>query len=500
MNNIMKPCLRTIIAIILSIGSIHALAYDIAVEYEDGVTIYYSYINGGTELGVAGVKVTDLNKTNIVIPSQVIYMNRARNVTEICSSAFSYFSVVRDGSMGWRAYLAPLSVTIPNTVKIIGDWAFQGSMLFSINIPNSVTSIGADAFEGCTGLTSVHISDLVAWCNISFLGYESNPLYYAHHLYLNGTEITSLTIPNSVTSIGAYAFYGCTGLTSLTIPNSVTSIGAYAFEGCTGLTSLTIPNGVTSIGAYAFEGCTGLTSLTIPNGVTSIGARAFEGCTGLTSLTIPNSVTSIGAYAFKGCTGATSLTIPNGVTSIGARAFEGCTGLTSLTIPNSVTSIGSGAFSYCSGLTSVTIGNSVTSIDKSTFYDCTGLTSLTIPNSLTFIGENAFHNCSSLTTIISFIEDPMLIRIDDGTFLKDVFFNATLYVPKGTIDKYKSASGWNKFVFIEEGVPNGIQTIEMEKPKEKEIYMPNGTRIEKPQKGLNIIKYSDGATKKVIVK
>ena len=362
MNNIMKPCLRTIIAIILSIGSIHALAYDIAVEYEDGVTIYYSYINGGTELGVAGVKVTDLNKTNIVIPSQVIYMNRARNVTEICSSAFSYFSVVRDGSMGWRAYLAPLSVTIPNTVKIIGDWAFQGSMLFSINIPNSVTSIGADAFEGCTGLTSVHISDLVAWCNISFLGYESNPLYYAHHLYLNGTEITSLTIPNSVTSIG------------------------------------------------------------------------------------------------------------------------------------------SGAFSYCSGLTSVTIGNSVTSIDKSTFYDCTGLTSLTIPNSLTFIGENAFHNCSSLTTIISFIEDPMLIRIDDGTFLKDVFFNATLYVPKGTIDKYKSASGWNKFVFIEEGVPNGIQTIEMEKPKEKEIYMPNGTRIEKPQKGLNIIKYSDGATKKVIVK
>ena len=477
MNNIMKPCLRTIIAIILSIGSIHALAYDIAVEYEDGVTIYYSYINGGTELGVAGVKVTDLNKTNIVIPSQVIYMNRARNVTEICSSAFSYFSVVRDGSMGWRAYLAPLSVTIPNTVKIIGDWAFQGSMLFSINIPNSVTSIGAyafygctgltsltipnsvtsigaDAFEGCTGLTSVHISDLVAWCNISFLGYESNPLYYAHHLYLNGTEITSLTIPNSVTSIGAYAFYGCTGLTSLTIPNSVTSIGAYAFEGCTGLTSLTIPNGVTSIGAYAFEGCTGLTSLTIPNGVTSIGARAFEGCTGLTSLTIPNSVTSIG----------------------------------------------SGAFSYCSGLTSVTIGNSVTSIDKSTFYDCTGLTSLTIPNSLTFIGENAFHNCSSLTTIISFIEDPMLIRIDDGTFLKDVFFNATLYVPKGTIDKYKSASGWNKFVFIEEGVPNGIQTIEMEKPKEKEIYMPNGTRIEKPQKGLNIIKYSDGATKKVIVK
>jgi hypothetical protein len=312
----MKPCLRTIIAIILSIGSIHALAYNIAVEYEDGVTIYYSYINGGTELGVALVTVKDSNKKNIVIPSQVIYMNRTRNVTEILKGAFSKISI--------DSRLVPLSVTIPNTVKIIGESAFERCELISITIPNSVTSIGERAFWGCSGLTSVaipnsvtsigklafckcsgltsvHISDLVAWCNISFSDYGSNPLYCAHHLYLNGTEITSLVIPNSVTSIGNYAFEDCTGLTSLVIPNSVTSIGDEAFAECSGLTSLSIPNSVTSIGKGAFSGCSGLTSLSIPNSVTSIGIGAFCGCSGLTSVTIPNSVIYIGSSAFCDC-------------------------------------------------------------------------------------------------------------------------------------------------------------------------------------------------------
>ena len=201
------------------------------------------------------------------------------------------------------------SVTIPNSVTSIGERTFWGCTgLTSVTIPNSVTSIGNSAFSGCSGLTSVHINDLASWCGITFAGTSSNPLYYAKHIYLGDTEITDLVIPNSVTEIKDYAFYGCTGLNSVTISSSVTSIGNNAFLYCSGLTSVTIPNSVTSIGEYAFSHCNGLTSIIIPNGVTSIEGFAFYGCIGLTSVTIGNNVTYIGGAAFYGCRSLTSVT------------------------------------------------------------------------------------------------------------------------------------------------------------------------------------------------
>jgi len=175
-----------------------------------------------------------------------------------------------------------------------------------------------------------------------------------------------------VTSVGSRAFYG-SGLTSVTIPDSVTSIGNEAFSNCANLTSVTIPDSVTSIGQHAFSDCSGLTSVTIPDSVTSLGQRAFYNCSGLTSVTIGNGVTSIGGAAFSSCASLTSITIPNGVTSLGSSAFSDCTGLTNATIGNGVVFIGDFVFLRCTGLTSVVIGNGVTGIAASAFAGCYNL-------------------------------------------------------------------------------------------------------------------------------
>ena len=224
---------------------------------------------------------------------------------------------------------------------------------------------------------------------------------------------------------------------------------------------------------------------------------AFDGCSGLTSLTIPSSVTSIGESAFYGCSGLTSLTIPSSVTSIGESAFYGCSGLTSLTIPSSVTSIGESAFFGCSGLTSFTIPSSVTSIGESAFFGCSGLTSFTIPSSVTSIGWGAFCGCSGLTSIYVYTEK--LPNMGSDVFAGCDAKKCTVYVPKGTYDDYW-LSEFGYFENIVEFDPTGINNvITSNDAKELSRYSLNGQRLSAPSKGLNIVKYSDGSVKKVVV-
>ncbi len=341
-------------------------------------------------------------------------------------------------------------------VTAIGEGAFEGAFsdcygfTGSLTIPDSVTTIGNYAFSDCSGFTgSLTIGDSVTSIgNYAFCGCAG----------FTG----SLTIPDSVTSIGNYAFDGCSGFTgSLTIPDSVTSIGNYAFRGCAGFTgSLTIPDSVTSIGDYAFFQCYNFTgNLTIPDSVIYIGYAAFYNCSGFTgSLTIGDSVTSIGGRAFYNCSGFTgSLTIPDSVISIGGSAFNNCSGFTgSLTIGDSVTSIGGSAFYNCSGFTgSLTIGDSVISIGYDAFYSCSGFTgSLTIPDSVTSIGNDAFNNCSGFTGSLTIGDS--VTSIGESAFDGCSGFTGSLTIPDSVtfigVSAFNNCSGFTGSLTIPDSV------------------------------------------------
>ena len=274
--------------------------------------------------------------------------------------------------------------------------------------------------------------------------------------------------------IGDVAFSGCSGLTSFTLPAGITRIGSYAFHGCSGLTSLNLPASITEIGAGAFDECSGLTSLNLPAGITEIGGGAFQGCSGLTSLNLPAGITEIDWNAFYGCSGLTSLNLPVGITSIGNYAFSGCSGLTSLNLPAGITEIGQGAFQYCSGLTSITLHAGITEIGHGAFSGCSGLTSIYVyAEKVPEILSDAFKGCDAK--------------------------KCTVYVPKGTYDDYW-LSDFGYFENIVEFDATGIdKTTTSTDVEEVSRYSLNGQRLAVPVKGLNIVKYSDGSVKKVVV-
>ena len=445
-------------------------------ETVDGVTWTYTITNNSAT-------VTKGPKSGVVtIPSTL----GTYDVTCIGGGAFEYAEITAVSipssviDIGYGAfYQCELlaTVTIPDAVTSIGEAAFyQCYHLTEVTIGTCVTNIGRSAFARCDRLNAVNISDIGAWCKISFNGSSANPLCYAKHLYLNGEEVTDLTLPDSVSNIGEWAFYNYQGLTSVKIGSGVTNIAQTAFNNCpsTLFDTTTIPGtrlldgwviegiqsfegdleltGIRGIADKAFLSCSGLTAVTLPDSVINIGDSAFFGCNGLTTVTIGKNVRHIGVAAFSGCNNLkevhvanlpawcnstigsfeanplyyahnlyvddellTEAIIPDGVTTINSFVFCGCTNLTTVNIPGSVTSIGSNAFYGCDGIVAATIPQAICSSQLSTIFPAAypTIAVVTIGDGVTDIGNSTFAGCRGLTNVTI---SPDVARIGASAF------------------------------------------------------------------------------------
>ena len=463
---------KNITLFLLTLLPLMASAYDAKI---DG--IYYDLDASTKQATVTtGKGKKNLYTGTVTIPSVVWYEDVTYSVTSIGDYAFQDCSkltsvtipnsVTSIGNYAFYNCSGLTSITIGNSVTSIGEGAFRDcSGLTSIEIPNSVTSIGEGAFSSCSGLTSVHITDIAAWCKISFGNSLSNPLCYAKHFFIDGKEITDLIIPNSVTSIGSYAFYKCSGLTSITIPNSVTSIGSSAFASCSGLKVVSIPDNTVVVGKNAFNG-SGVENMTIGAGIETIGS-GFLGLDSLVTLTIKgNGVTFIASIVdsegnskgvfeslkkdsegnskgvFESLKKLTTIELGEGVVAIGDKTFNNCKALRKIKL-GGVTSIGESAFTGCYNLSELDLRN-VQSIGSYAFSGCSGVKKVMLADGTNDIAPLAFNGCYSLEDVYgSSIEQLSKIYIREGKDNKEQIVN--MYINGEKISDVQIPESW-KFV------------------------------------------------------
>ena len=361
---------------------------------------------------------------NYFTPVTSRYFNAGR--ANVVNMPVYKYSLDEDGNATITGYSGSVSaLAIPqtidgHTVVAIGDDAFRGTCLVNVTIPDTVTEIGDWAFSACKQLSTVQLSN-----NLTKLGL---------HVFSDCTSLTSIRIPKSLETAYSSTWYpggpfsGCVALQSVELETGMTKIPGNLFDSCPGFTTITIPDTVTEIGDWAFSACKQLSTVQLSNNLTKLGLHVFSDCTSLTSIRIPKSLET--AYSstwypggpFSGCVALQSVELETGMTKIPGNLFDSCPGFTTITIPDTVTKIGDSAFSNCEKLESITIPDSVTEIGNDAFNGCTELKDVTLPNTCQNIVTGMFAGCTSLEKIV-LPETVTAIRADafkDCTSLKDI--------------------------------------------------------------------------------
>lgn len=501
-------------------------------------------VQNATNLLILGCKntvipasVTSIGSGAFAGSSELTAITIPSGVTQIAKDAFT-------GCTGLTAVTLESAtlVSAPKTTETSMK-SFFGTQVETYTIANGITSIGAYVFYGCKSATAINIpSSVTSFGNNAFSGCKS---------------LTAITIPNGITSIPDYTFYGCNSLTSLNIPTTVTEIGRDAFSLCRSLTSVTIPNGVTKINDYTFYGCNDLTSVTIPEGVDTIGRDAFAFCNSLASVKLPSTVKAMGDYLFYNCTSLASVNIPNGVTEIKDYTFGYCLAMNSVNFPSSVTKVstnalyesgwyeaqedgvlylGDMAYGYkgdipettviiwYNGFNGFTATNHIVelnpgtkSINESAFSGYIDMRAVVIPESLDTISSAAFAGCLGLSDVFSYAVNPPKAAPDAFGSLTGSYTRVVVY--DEAVEDYKAHSVWGKFQvmgiteFWDKYViptttyaspfggddPDGIRSTNSD-AWTSEVFDLSGRRQNALQRGMNIIRMSDGTTRKVLVK
>ena len=439
-------------------------------------------------------------------------------------------TTIDDYSLHDNPYL--LSLTIPEGVTTMGRDACANNGIEELTLPNSLNTIDYFTFSNNTNLKTIHFgTGLKEIAYGAFQGCSSlqnldmstsNIENIQTYAFNRCTSLASVNFPSSLRQIYGNAFSETPALQAVTFNDGLDGIGGAAFSN-SGLTTVTLPNSLTYLGDYAFSGCKDLASISIGTGITEIPYNCFSGCNALTSVDLPEHVTSIGGGAYSYCNGLVSITLPSSIQAVGASAFANCSNLEEVVIPDNVTTLGTGAFQYDGKLKHVQIGKGITTLEKDLFNSCESLSSVELSEGLTAVKAFVFENCSSLKTVTfpstlttlsestSFGWSPESLyflgtqpatgeRSTDEPFY-GLYDKTKVYVPESAFDDYKQSTVFEKF--FDEGnlltfSTTGINTVKDSRIVPVMWFDFTGRQLSAPQKGINIVKMSDGSLRKVM--